>query len=157
MDGFRKMAEVALINNPNDSDVLAHFGLRLALSGDWDRGFSLLDKAVLLNPAYPRWYRFAWVLYHFDRREYELALQETEKINMASFFWTYLIKAAALAQLGRQQEAHAAVEQLLVLNENFRNDGRAQIEAWHMPEPLASALVDGLEKAGLRLEDHQKQ
>ena len=155
--GFREMAERALIKNPNDTDVLAHFGLRLALNGDWDRGLPLIDRAVALNPAFPSWYRFARVVYHYDRREYVMALEETNRIKMPKFFWTYLMKAATLAQLGRVEDAKTAVNQLLQLNDNFSNEGRALIKAWQFPEPLAMAIVEGLDKAGLHLVDKQTQ
>ncbi len=157
ISGFREMAERALINNPNDTDVLAHFGLRLALIGDWDRGLPLLKRAVALNPAYPSWYRFAWVFYHYERREYETALEEINKINMPGFFWTHIMRAAILAQLGRVEEATAAVSQLLSLDDNFRNEGRAFINVWQFPEPLSMAIIEGLEKAGLHLVDEQKR
>jgi len=76
---------------------------------------------------------------------------------MPKFFWTYLMKAATLAQLGRVEDAKTAVNQLLQLNDNFSNEGRALIKAWQFPEPLAMAIVEGLDKAGLHLVDKQTQ
>jgi adenylate cyclase len=153
LNGFRELGERALISNPNDSDVLAHFGLRLALSGDWDHGLPLLEKAVRLNPTFPSWHRFAFAIYHYDRGEYELALEEVDKINMPGFFWTYLLRVAVLGQLGRTDEANEAARQLLDLDNEFPQRGLFLINAWQFPEPLSKAIVEGLEKAGLRLVD----
>ncbi len=151
LEGFRQAGEAALRLNPNNSDALAHYGLRLALSGDWDRGLALVNKAMTLNPVHPQWYRFAQVFYHYDRQEYDLAVAELEKIDMPRFFWTHLAKAAALGQLGRPQAAEAAAQDLLTLKPEFARDGPSFLRVWQFPEPLYEHLVEGLRKAGLKL------
>lgn len=151
LDGFRQAGETALRLNPNDSDALAHYGLRLALSGDWDEGLALTNKAMTLNPVHPHWYRFAQVFYHYDRREYELAVEELDKIEMPKFFWTYLLRAATFGQMGRAEDAHAAARQLLALKPEFRREGPGLMRVWQIPEPLYSSLVEGLGKADLKL------
>jgi adenylate cyclase len=37
----------------NNPEILAEFGMRLALMGQWERGISLIDEAIARNPAHP--------------------------------------------------------------------------------------------------------
>jgi tetratricopeptide (TPR) repeat protein len=149
--GFRKAGEAALRLNPNNSDLLAHFGLRLGLIGDWDRGLALVNKAINLNPVHPQWYNFLEVFYHYDSRKYDRALAELDKINMPQFFWTYLLRAAALGQLGRPQDAKTAVASLLALRPRFEEEAANLIGVWQLSQPLRQRIFEGLEKAGLEV------
>ena len=56
--GFRAAGERAITLNPNDPDLLAHYGMRLTFIGDWERGLALVTKAIALNPEHPQWYRY---------------------------------------------------------------------------------------------------
>ena len=151
LEGFREAGETALRLNPNDSDLLAHFGLRLGLIGDWDRGLALVDKAIALNPVHPHWYSFPQVIFHFEREEYELALSQLDKIKMPQFFWTYLLRAATLGQLGRLEEATTAADDLLALKPAFRQEALRLMQIWQFPEPLLQSILEGLGKAGVEI------
>ena len=53
-DAFRLAAERAVALNPLDGSTKAWMGLLNAYSGDWDRGLSLVEEALRLNPnTYP--------------------------------------------------------------------------------------------------------
>ena len=54
--GFRAAGERAITLNPNDPDLLAHYGMRLTFIGEWERGLALVTKAIALNPEHPQWY-----------------------------------------------------------------------------------------------------
>jgi adenylate cyclase len=155
--GFREAGEAALRLNPNNSDLLAHFGLRLGLTGDWDRGLALANKAINLNPVHPQWYNFLQVFYHYDSREYDRALAELDKIDMPQFFWTYLLRAAALGQLDRPQDAKSAVASLLALRPRFEEEAANLIGIWQLAEPLRQHIFEGLEKAGLAVTSARSQ
>jgi Flp pilus assembly protein TadD len=49
--GALDIGEHALSVNPNDTDLIGDYGLRLALSGDWVRGCSLIREARERNPG----------------------------------------------------------------------------------------------------------
>lgn len=100
---------------PDDADLLAHYGTRLAVMGKWQRGRSLSGKATTINPPHPQWYGFAEAVYRYDRREYALAAAQLVRIDMPSFLWSHLLRAATWAQLGdeprrrRQRAAHSSL------------------------------------------------
>lgn len=152
ISGFREAGETALRLNPNDSDTLAYYGLRLGLMGEWKRGFELLDKAKMLNPAYPpAWLLFPQAIYQYEQGNYDEALVLIDKIDMPNFFWTAMMKAATLAQLGRLDEAKAAASDLLKQKSEFEQEGVHFLRLWQIPNPLVQQIVEGLEKAGLNM------
>ncbi|MEM9105980.1 MAG: hypothetical protein AAGC96_10020 [Pseudomonadota bacterium] len=155
LQGFRDSGEKALSLNPNNSDALAHYGLRLALSGDWETGLPMLNKAMTLNPEYPHWYRFADVLHEYEQENYQSALDRVKQIDMPGFLWSHLVRTAALGQLGQLDDARLAASDLLSLSSDFERNGLDFIRVWNMELPLRQKLVDGLKKAGLQLEDQQ--
>ena len=136
--GFKQEGETALRLNPNNNISLVHYGLRLAFTGEWDRGRTLIKKAITLNPLHPHWYRIPEVVYFYNYGEYLQALAELDRIEMPGFFWTHLLRAAILGQLDRLDEAGVAAQGLLKLKPAFRLEAASLIKAWHFPEPTLS-------------------
>jgi tetratricopeptide (TPR) repeat protein len=64
--GFEAAGERAIALNPNDPDILAHFGLRLVYMGEWERGLALVTKAIALNPEFPEFYRDPLIFYYYQ-------------------------------------------------------------------------------------------
>jgi len=153
LQGFRRSGERALRLNPNSSDALAHYGLRLTLTGNWDLGLAYAKKAMTLNPIHPQWYRFAQVFYHIGQGEYELAIDGLNRLQMPKFFWTHLLRAATFGQMGRTEDARAAAEELLKLKPQFERDAARYLGAWQLSEPLRRSIFEGLEKAGFRISE----
>lgn len=153
--GFKEAGERAIGLNPNNSDFLAHYGMRLAFIGEWDRGLALLRKAIALNPAHPHWYRFPFVLFDYRRGDYESALLEADKIEMPKFFWLPLVRAMILGRMGRSDEAQQAAQDLLALKPDFQREGMALIRIWQFRDDMVEKMVAGLRKGGveLRVED----
>ncbi|MBK8908890.1 MAG: tetratricopeptide repeat protein [Rhodospirillales bacterium] len=148
---FKEAGDRAISLNPGSADFLAQYGSRLAFHGEWDRGLAMVDQAIALNPAHPAWYLFPRALFHFDRGEFEGALAQVERIDMPGFFWSYLLRAAILGQLGRNEEAMAAVDRVLALKPRFREEAWSLFGVWNFPQPVLLHLVAGLGKAGLKI------
>ncbi len=151
LDGFRESGERALALNPNDPEIVHRYGLRVAFMGEWEQGLPLLRKAMELNPAHPGFYRMPFVLYHYDRGEYERALQELQMVDLPDWFWYQWTRSMILGQLGRSEEARDAVERLLALRPGFRQEFWHVPRDWNFPRPLVEHVADGLRKAGLDL------
>jgi len=132
IDGFREAGQRAIDLNPNDTAVLAHYGMRLAFSGEWDKGLANVDHAIALNPVHPQWYLFPRVFYEFGRGNYETALVQLNQIDMPNFFWTHLWRAALQSELGHQEEARAALRKLMTLRPNFPDDAPDILAIWQL-------------------------
>ncbi|WP_037312458.1 tetratricopeptide repeat protein [Ruegeria halocynthiae] len=148
--GFREAGQRAMALNPNDTAILAHYGMRLAFSGDWNEGLAIVDRAIALNPVHPQWYRFPQVFYLFDQGAYPAALTQLDQIDMPNFFWTHLWRAALNAELGNHSDARAALEELLLRRPEFAVEATSVLSIWQLNTEYQRKLIDSLQKAGLQ-------
>jgi len=149
LDKFREAGERALSLNPNASDLLAHYGMRLASVGDDKRGLALVERAIKINPGHPTWYHFPKVLILLQHGQYADAMRILEKVHMPRFFWTYLLRAALYGHLGQQEQAREAAKELYAILPNFSRDSGELVSMWQMNDTLKTQLFDGLRKAGV--------
>jgi TolB-like protein/DNA-binding winged helix-turn-helix (wHTH) protein/tetratricopeptide (TPR) repeat protein len=143
---FEVEAQRALGLNPNDPETLADIGHYLAFMGEFERGVALTAKARRLNPLHPGWYHFSFARAHYNRREYEATLADVERIAMPHFYWTHLLEAAALGQMGRPG-GREALDRIDALKPGF--SARAELEKWNAAPDDLEHLLDGLRRAGL--------
>ena len=78
-------------------------------------------------------------------------LGEARLVRVSQLFWDLLLRAAALGQLGKEPEANKAVAELLQLRPDFPTRGRYLIGFYAKTDALADAMIDGLQKAGLKI------
>jgi tetratricopeptide (TPR) repeat protein len=138
--------ERALALNPLDgSNEPMHL---IAFMGDWERGCSLIRRAMELNPHYPAWYRVMLALHDYQRQAYRAALDEMVKASIPGVFWSNLVMAAAHGQLGDRQAARAALDALLTQKPEFRESLTELLGRW-FDSRFADHLLEGLRLAGL--------
>lgn len=145
-DKFEVEAMRALILNPNDPEILADIGHYLTFMGEFERGFDLSSQAQQLNPLHPGWYHFCFARYHYNKHLYEDMLVDVQRISMPDFYWTHLLDAAALGQLGRS-EAGRSLEQVFKLKPEF--SAEAELHKWNAAPSDFEHIMEGLRKAGL--------
>ena len=148
--GFRATGERAIALNPNDPDLLAHFGLRLVYTGEWRRGLALVTKAIALNPEFPEWYRDPLIFYYYQTGDYERALVESQRREVSGL-WRLLFRAMILGELGRREEAQPAIKAALELKPDVRLRLWDMARVWNVPDPHIEHMAEGLRKAGLAI------
>jgi adenylate cyclase len=146
---FLKHVEQTIALNPNSPYFVGVAGWHLALYGDWERGLTLMEKGMKLNPYHPSWFQLAPYMDHYRREEYEDAYAEALKFNCPELFWDPVMRAATLGQMGREREARTAVAELLKLEPDFAIRGRRLISHYVKVDDLADTIIEGLRKAGL--------
>ena len=151
VQAFRTAAEKAMALNSRDTDTLAVMGMMLAFVGEFERGANLARRAMDLNPHHPGWYHVALIWDHFQKGEYEKALEQVMRINIEGLFWQPLQVAGFCGLLGRTAEAAAAVEELRKLDKDIELHVRRHIESFHYASGLMDRFLEGLAKAGLRI------
>ena len=149
--GFRAAGERCLELNANDPDVLADYGLHLTMGDDWGPGMLLLKKALTLNPEPPDWFWFPFFAWHFDRGEFDAALDMALRCQSDGFFWTHAMQAMAYAALRMDEEATGSVKQLLESYPAFPSMARDELARWVSPERQQRTL-EALVKAGVPIE-----
>jgi len=146
---FLQHAEETIALNPNSPYVVGVAGWHMMLYGEWDQGLTLLKKGMQLNPYYPSWFHLAPYMDYYRRDEYEKAFAEALKFNFPEIYLDPVMRAAALGQLGRQDEANNAASQLLEMVPDFAPRSRAMISRYVKVDSLVDKVIDGLRKAGL--------
>ena len=131
LHAFRSTAEHAIALNPIRRASLAFIGMLLAFAGDWDRGCAMVERARELNPHHAGWYNFAESFRAYHKGETRVALDAAYKIKMVGYYFTFVARASALGQLGEQEPARKAVQELIALRPDF-------------PSAAASILENGL-------------
>ncbi len=90
--------------------------------------------------------------YFYQQSKYTEALREAQQFQMPQFFWDPLLHAAALGQLGRDQEAAQALTELLAVKPDFASQARFLIGCFAKSPYLVEGLLDGLRLTGLRFD-----
>ena len=157
LDASLASAERALVLNPNDPAVLCQAGQKMVFAGiQEDRGVALTKKAIALGSNYPPWCHIQLSFAHYKKEEYQQALAESLKIDMPELFWTQVFLAMNYGQLGRKQEAKAAVAKLLGLYPDIANNYRREVRKYNISDDMLAHQVDGLRKAGLDIPPETK-
>jgi tetratricopeptide (TPR) repeat protein len=152
LEAARNEVEQALRLSPHSLCYREIVGLQLALLGDGNRGVALIQSARARNPLSLPHASFGLWFDHVRRGEYEAAYQAALGYRDPLFFWRSVMRACCLGHLGRREEAAAEVAELLRRRANFEARGRVLIGHYVKLPEVMSRIVDGLAKAGLKLQ-----
>lgn len=143
--------DAALAVSPSSALAYILGSVILALAGEAERAIDWGERGLRLSPLDP-WRssaHFAFSIAKFHRGQYEEAAADARKAVQSSpgFSIPYVSLAAALAKLGRLQEAKAAAARALELQPVFRFNGF--LTGVNCEPTLASTLSEALRAAGL--------
>jgi tetratricopeptide (TPR) repeat protein len=142
---FEAEAKRALDLNPSDPEILAEIGHYLSFMGEFERGIELSSRAQELNPLHPGWYHFGFARLHYHQLKYEDMLVDVQRIALPNFYWTHLLDAAALGQLGRE-EAAASLARMKQTKTGI--SVAAELRKWNAAPGDYAHIMEGLRKAG---------
>ncbi len=150
-DAFFRETERAMALNPNSPMHIGFLGWTMALYGEQERGISLLERGIELNPYYPGWFHAGPSLLHYGEGRYENAYEEADKIRMPHILWDPLLRAAILGRMERSTEARDALISLLELRPDFPANARRLLGYFVKNGAQVDHILEGLTKAGLTL------
>ena len=146
-DAARRSYDRALQLNPNDADAIADFAYFELVTGSPKECIADMTRAIRLNPFPPSWYFWVMGEAQFDLGQFG---QAVETLQRHETYRTTSRKslAAALAMLGRIDEAKEEAKGFMADNPEFR------ISHWLAQAPAKSqaeiqALADAYRLAGL--------
>ena len=145
---FRRAADRAVALNPNNSEILADYGTHLTMCDEWELGLLLLRGALILNPEPPDWYWIPFFIWHFERKEFDAALDMALRAQSDGFFWTHAVHAMAYEALGRHEPAHASINRLLEVYPGFAECAEEELARWVSSNRVGPAVAM-LRRAGL--------
>lgn len=134
--------------NPNDSELLAELGLRLAMRMDWLLAVPLIEEAYERNPLQTGVYRMGLFFYHFAEGRFENALHEAAAIGTPSVAQVHLAQAAALNRLHRTFEAREHLREAERIAPGIQARLGADLVFRQMHPDLIAAIVDALGRTG---------
>lgn len=135
--------------NPNDAELAADLAMRLAMRMQWEPAMHLYRDAVRRDPFLFVTCRVAAFLYHYATGRHAEALEEARKAYAPEVIYTHIMRAAAAAELGLQDEAGAAVAELERVYPNYGRHIEEDLRARNLHEDLITMLGQSLRKAGL--------
>ncbi|MGI9510464.1 MAG: tetratricopeptide repeat protein, partial [Geminicoccaceae bacterium] len=148
VDTFRRVSQQALDYAPNNPELLADFGNKLAITGgDWDGGARYLHRALGLNPDPPPWYFLIPALRAIVAADYDEALRWTKRMNTPDWFVYQMIRAIAFSGLKNVEATREALLQLRNFAIDNEDDGEKRMRELNLNASLKQALIDGLEGA----------
>ncbi|MEI2301659.1 tetratricopeptide repeat protein [Ensifer sp. MJa1] len=135
--------------NPNDTDLSGEYGLRLALSGQWDPGCRLVDETVARNPGPAGYFEAARAVCSYFSGDYVAAERWVRVAGLHANPLDRVLLLAILGKLGKTEQAKQQRNWLEAntpgLLDNIPRDALLQLRR---PEDQKQWL-DGLRKAGI--------
>jgi adenylate cyclase len=143
-------AKNAIMLNPNNADAYTVLGFALILSDQSVEAIGALKKAIRLNPIPPAYYfgHLGWA--YRVSKQYAKAIETYKKClrRQSDYSYAYLGLALSYTFLGREEEARAAVKELLNIHPDFSLDNYKRGAPYKNQAELELA-VEVLRKAGL--------
>jgi len=121
------VGENAVARNPNDTELLGEFGVRLGQAGFWDRGDEYLNRAVDLNPSLATMYTIALAQSAYMRGESERAVHYIRVAEMRQYPFFYAMAALIYADAGLLSEAAEARQRFLSAWPHFFDDFETEL------------------------------
>lgn len=145
--------EISTSLNPNNGFLVGVNGWNMVLLGEFEKGLSIMERGIKLNPYYPSYFHLAYFLDHLHRGKFEQALNDAERLNLPNLFWDPLLRTIALTKLGRLDEAKVKLQEVIELRPDFEQRTRFYIKCYIFPDELVDEIIESLKLAGLRMEN----
>ena len=137
--------------NPNHARILAGCAIATASVGAYELGKELIEQAKHLNPQYPGIYYFVDFVINFREGRYDEAWANAKLIETPGIIWQPLIRAAALGELGRVDEAKTFLDEVMELKPDFRERGRDYIRRLFVTDEHVDMICDGLSRCQIQV------
>ena len=123
--------DTALRLNPGDAEILAGYSTWAPTFGHPERGAEAADHAIRLNPNYQVFEAVSFSYAYFAAGRYEDTLRVLERLPKDNYlFYSWVLRAASYAALGRAAEAKAALSDALAHHPDLTIEGFTGTEGW---------------------------
>ncbi len=141
MEGFEEVGSQAIGLAPNNPELLADFGNKLALfSGKWDKGLKLTRQALRLNSDPAPWYFVGLAYRAIIDEDYQQALEWTKRMNSPDWLHYQLIRTISFAGLRDKASLRDAIDDFVTIGVNGVKDAERKIDKWAGHDTLRALL-----------------
>ena len=145
------IGERAVQHNPNDTELLAEYGTRLAAGRDWKEGEKFIKKALALNPGHSGYYYAMLALTAAMQEDYERAYRQISQADLNAFPLFHAIAAGIYGRLGKKEQAKEALANLLRLRPDFDKNVVKEMSMRGIRKIDQAEMASNLRKAGMTL------
>ncbi len=131
----------------NSASIAGGLGFCLICCGEIERGYTMLDNSIQLNPYYQWWFNAGLSFYFFYKKEFSEAIYWADKMQRQSIPWELILKCAASAELGKLSDAREHLSELKEVLPNYQYTIRPFLVVFIHVDELILQLYAGLEKA----------
>ncbi|RUU01460.1 hypothetical protein EOD23_21455, partial [Mesorhizobium sp. USDA-HM6] len=153
IDAALRVGKQTLDINPNDTEFMGVYGERLAVSGNWHDGCSLVAAAHQRSPGSSPYYEGDLALCSYFSGDYRQAAMWIKKSSALSNPIYHLIAAAAFGEGGNKIEAEHERIWLIQNQPNLVKTVRRQLSIRLARAQDVEFFIGSLEKAGLEVAD----
>lgn len=153
IDAALKVGSQALAINPNDTELMGEYGYRLAVSGDWDKGCTLVARARERNPGPLAYYETALALCSYFGGDYHEAAMWIRKTTVPGSSLYHLIAAAIFGEAGYLADAERERAWLEKNEPDLLKNVRQETLARLARREDAEFFLASLNKAGFEIEN----
>jgi tetratricopeptide (TPR) repeat protein len=146
--------EKAISLNSYDMTVLIAYGMRLAASGNLEKGTALLYQAAAETPVRPPILNFALFLSAYLLGDESGTSYHAALLTSETYPFALLARALAAAQAGDRDRARQIIEKLLALRPDWHNDVRKRLERLIPSSALVDRIIGPLAAAGMAVGGH---
>ncbi len=148
-NGMRNAGDRVSALNPLNQNTVGVTGMCFAFMGDSERGIPMVRRAIDLDPNHVGILHIGLFVDHYRKKDYEEALAQAKRINAFETATVALSLASAAGQLGRADEARAALEALDRNHSKHNTVEAARAHwAWFLRDnDFINRLIEGFEKA----------
>ncbi|WP_086998475.1 adenylate cyclase [Rhizobium sullae] len=148
-----RVGEQALATNPNDTELLGEFGTRVAMSGEWQRGAELLDRALALNPGGAGYYHGTRALAAYMLHDNKTAVIEIKQADLQKFPLFHAVAAVIYVNAGMMDDARREAFSFNEMQPDFIPNVVAELKARNFRPADRARLIADIRKAGLPASD----
>ncbi|WP_353646543.1 hypothetical protein [Mesorhizobium sp. WSM2239] len=152
-DAGRRVGEKAMAINPNDTELMGGFGMRLALSGSWDDGCPLVEEARDRNPGPFAYYESTLALCSYFSGDYAKAAMWIKKTTAPKNPLYHAIAAAIFGEGGYEIDAERERAWLEENEPALVKNMRLEVSTRFARSEDAEFFIGSLKKAGLDVEE----
>lgn len=144
-----RVGEQALATNPNDTELMGEYGVRLAMGGQWKRGAEVLDQALAVNPGGAGYYHGNRALAAYMLQDYDTAVAEIRQANLQKFPLFHLVAAVIYAERGLMEDAKREGARFVAMRPGFLPNLAAELKNRNIQPEDQARMIAGIRKAGL--------
>jgi TolB-like protein/DNA-binding SARP family transcriptional activator len=139
--------DIALSLAPGAAEILTFYSAWASTFGKPDRGAETVDQVIRLNPNYPMWNAWPFSHAYFMAGRYEDSLRTMDRLTPDNYLrHTWVMRAGALAAVGRTEEAKSWVGKALERHPDLTVEGWASEPGFNGAE--RERLIDTMRLAG---------